>query len=82
MAATVFSGPDRSRPMPASAAARVDDIERALAALRRERSRFERLGFERPQARCHAELRFWGFLAALHALPADAGSSASRDGGS
>jgi hypothetical protein len=68
--------------MPASSAARVDDIERALVALRRERSRFERLGFERPQARCHAELRFWGFLAALHALPLDAVSSASRDGGS
>lgn len=82
MSVPVFSGPDRLRPMPCSTAARLDDIASALAALRRERSRFERLGFERPQARCHAELRFWGFLSALHSLPGDAGSPSARDGGS
>jgi hypothetical protein len=66
--------------MPASPAARLDDIQAALATLRRERSRFERLGFERPQARCHAELRYWSFLAALHALPAESGPATPPDG--
>ena len=62
-------GPDRSRPMPASPAARLDQIQAALRVLRDERARFERLGFERPQARCHADLRYWGFLEAIHSLP-------------
>jgi hypothetical protein len=71
--------------MPASPAARLDDIQGALGALRHERDRFERLGFETPQARCQAEIRYWSFLAALHSLPADAEtvppSSASPKGG-
>jgi hypothetical protein len=62
-------GPDRSRLMPASAAARLDHIQAALRVLREERARFERLGFEQPQARCHADLRYWGFLEAIHSLP-------------
>jgi len=75
-----FAGADRSRPMPATNAARVDDIQAALGALRHERSRFERLGFERPQARCHAEIRYWSFLAALHSLPAAAGHATPTPG--
>lgn len=75
MSRPVSLGPDRSRPMPASQAARLDDIQGALRMLRHERDRFERLGFEQPQARCHAELRYWSFLAALHSLPADGGFS-------
>ena len=71
--------------MPASQAARLDDIQGALHLLRHERDRFERLGFETPQARCQAEIRYWSFLAALHSLPADAGtmppSPASLEGG-
>ena len=59
--------------MPASSAGRLDQIQAALAALRHERSRFERLGFESPQVRCHAELRYWSFLKALHSLPGDPG---------
>ncbi len=59
--------------MPATTAARLDEIQAALSTLRHERSRFERLGFERPQARCHTEIRYWSFLEALHSLPADAG---------
>jgi len=63
--------PDRSRSMPASPAARLDHIQGTLRALAGERERFERLGFEQPQARCHQEIRYWSFLAALHSLPAD-----------
>lgn len=59
--------------MPAMAAARLDDIQATLSALRHEQARFERLGFENPMFRCHAELRYWNFLAALHSLPADRG---------
>ena len=70
MSLPLTSGSDRARRMPASDAARCDDIEVALRTLRDERLRFERLGFERPMARCHAEIRYWSFLAALHALPA------------
>jgi len=80
MSAPAHAGPSRSRLMPATPAARLDDIHAALCALRHERSRFERLGFELPQARCHAEIRYWSFLAALHSLPADAGQATSIDG--
>ena len=73
MSAPSLAGPNRSRPMPATTAARLDDIQAALSTLRHERSRFERLGFERPQARCHAEIRYWSFLEALHSLAAAAG---------
>jgi hypothetical protein len=45
--------------MPATQAARLDEIER--------------LGFEQPQARCHEEIRYWSFLAALHSLPVTPG---------
>ena len=67
-------GPDRLRAMPATPAARLDEIERSLGTLYRERERFERLGFEEPQARCHQEIRYWSFLAALHSLPAEPGT--------
>lgn len=78
MSAPASLGPDRSRLMPASPAARLDHIQAALCTLRQERERFARLGFERPQARCHADLRYWSFLQALHTLPAapDAGTIA------
>ena len=59
--------------MPATAAARLDDIQATLSVLRREQTRFERLGFENPMVRCHVELRYWSFLEALHSLPADRG---------
>jgi hypothetical protein len=59
--------------MPATQAARLDEIERSLHTLARERERFERLGFEQPQARCHEEIRYWSFLAALHSLPVTPG---------
>ena len=76
MSAPSLAGPGRSRPMPATTAARLDDIQAALSTLRQERSRFERLGFELPQARCQVEIRYWSFLAALHSLPAGDGPAA------
>ena len=65
--------------MPATTAGRLDDIHATLSALRHERSRLERLGFELPQARCHGEIRYWSFLEALHSLPADAGQATPID---
>jgi hypothetical protein len=56
--------------MPATQAGRLDEIESSLRTLARQRERFERLGFEQPQVRCHEEIRYWSFLAALHSLPA------------
>jgi hypothetical protein len=57
--------------MPASDAERQDQIRIALRSLNAEQARLERLGFELPLARCHAERRYWSFLAAVHALPSD-----------
>jgi hypothetical protein len=66
--------------MPASAVARRDDIAIALRTLGDEQRRLDRLGLELPLARCHEELRYWGFLAALHALP-DSDRGSPRRGG-
>lgn len=74
------TGSNRRRPMPATTAARLDEIQAALGTLQHERSRLARLGFELPQARCHAEIRYWSFLEALHSLPADAGDASTPDG--
>lgn len=72
--------PDRSRVMPGSLAARLDEIHTCLDTLRGEQRRFERLGFERPQARCHEEIRYWRFLAAIHSLPPGADPGAHHGG--
>ena len=77
MPAFPHAGATRTRPMPSTPAARLDAIQSALSVLQRERSRLERIGFELPQARCHAEIRYWSFLEALHLLQADARGSAS-----
>ena len=63
---TAASNP--ARPMPASAAARLDVAEAALASLHGEQRRLERLGFELPLARCHQQLRFWSFVRAVCAI--------------
>ena len=60
---------DVQRPMPVSPVARLDDAHAALASLREEERRLERLGLETPLRRCRAQLRYWEFLAALFALP-------------
>ena len=61
---------DPNRPMPARAGGRIDQTHAALASLDRERRRLERLGFETPLARCHDQIRYWRFVAALVGLPA------------
>src|SRR5262249_10137508 len=78
----VARGSDRARPMPTSSAARHDDITAVLDALRGEQRRLERLGLELPLARCHEEIRYWGFLAALHSLPTGSGPGSERGGSS
>lgn len=55
--------------MPERLAQRVDEIDVTVRGLRGELHRLERLGLESPLARCHQRLRFWQFLAGLHALP-------------
>jgi hypothetical protein len=55
--------------MPAGAGGRLDRARAALASLDQERRRLERLGFETPLARCHDQIRYWRFVAALVALP-------------
>ncbi len=57
---TASSDPNRS--MPTQAAARLDAASRAVASLRDEQRRLERLGFELPLARCHQQLRYWQFV--------------------
>ena len=67
---------DLAREIPAEPTARLDRVERALASLRDERRRLERLGLELPLARCHYETRYWHFLAAMFTLPSRSGSTA------
>jgi hypothetical protein len=54
--------------MPDRAPARIDEIDATVRRLRHELGRLERLGLETPIARCHQQLRFWEFLAGIHAL--------------
>jgi hypothetical protein len=65
---------DPSRPIPAHTGERLDVIEIALTSLSNESRRLERLGFELPLARCHAQRRYWSFLQALYSLPTDMSS--------
>jgi hypothetical protein len=58
--------------MPAAPVTRADVAAAAVAALRAERRRLERLGLEAPLARCHHQLRYWEFVSRLLALPASA----------
>jgi hypothetical protein len=57
---TASSDPNRS--MPAQLGARLDAASRAVASLRDEQRRLQRLGFELPLARCHQQLRYWQFV--------------------
>ena len=59
---------DVSRDLPATSAERIDRVAAALASLRDEQRRCERLGFEIPLARCQAQRRYWEFLGGLFAL--------------
>ncbi|MCC6652602.1 MAG: hypothetical protein IT348_15730 [Candidatus Eisenbacteria bacterium] len=65
---------DPARPMPASNVARFDAANAAVASLRDEQRRLQRLGFELPLARCHQQLRFWSFVSAVCSLDPQARS--------
>jgi hypothetical protein len=54
--------------MPAGASARFDAASAAVASLREEQRRLERLGLELPLARCHEQLRYWSFVRSMCAL--------------
>jgi hypothetical protein len=56
--------------MPQGLDARRRHIEGAVGSLDAEALRLERLGLEGPLARCHAERRYWSFLAAIHGVAA------------
>jgi hypothetical protein len=66
--ATITSRSDTDRPMPLSRARRLDEAHAALASLREEERRLERLGLEGALRGCREQLRYWEFLAALFAL--------------
>jgi hypothetical protein len=59
---------DLAREMPAAPEARLDRVTSALASLRSEQRRLERLGLELPMARCREQIRYWEFLGALFAI--------------
>ena len=66
LAVTVSADP--ARELPRDPAERLDRIAAALASLRDEQRRCERLGLETPLARCVEQRRYWEFLGALFAL--------------
>jgi hypothetical protein len=61
---------DTARAMPATRGGRVDAAHAAVAALREEQRRLERIGFELPLARCQSQLRYWRFVHALVSIAA------------
>jgi hypothetical protein len=54
--------------MPSSTGARLDEARAALASLRAEERRLQRLGLGEPLRRCREQLRYWEFLAAVFSL--------------
>jgi hypothetical protein len=60
------------RPMPADPAEQLDEARRTWRSLLEEQRRLARIGFELPLARCHEQVRYWGFVTRLLSLPADA----------
>jgi len=66
--AALTSRSDLRRAMPPSAVRRLDEAHAALASLRAEERRLERLGLTGAVRRCRAQLRYWEFLAALFSL--------------
>jgi hypothetical protein len=68
--AAFTSRSDLRRTIPSSAALRTDQACAALASLREEERRLERLGLDEALGRCREQLRYWEFLSALFALPA------------
>jgi hypothetical protein len=54
--------------MPDGSGARLDRVDAALASLRDEQRRLERIGFEGPLVTCHEQRRYWEFLGALFSI--------------
>jgi hypothetical protein len=73
---------DLHRAIPPTAALRVDQACAALASLRQEERRLQRLGLDEALRRCREQLRYWEFLSALFALPAESRSRVPRTHGS
>jgi hypothetical protein len=67
------------RPMPACSVARLDAAAATLGSLLAEQRRLERLGLELPLARCHQQVRYWGFVTSLLSITA---AEESRGGAS
>lgn len=63
---------DPAAEMPGRAGARLDAAHAAVASLRHEQRRLQRLGLETPLARCDHELRFWSFVSAVCSLEPEA----------
>ncbi len=61
--------PDPRREMPAGEGARLDQLDAALASLRDEERRLERLGLELALRRCREQRRYWEFLRAVMTMP-------------
>jgi hypothetical protein len=73
---------DLHRAIPSTPALRIDQAHAALASLREEERRLERLGLDRALRRCREQLRYWEFLSALFALPVAPRSRVPRTQGS
>ena len=73
---------DLQRALPPTAAQRFDEARAALASLREEERRLERLGLTVALRRCREQLRYWEFLSALFSLPAAPRPRAPRTHGS
>ena len=76
--AALTSQSDVNRTLPASSAQRLDQAHAALASLREEERRLERLGLEDVLRRCREQLRYWEFLSALFTLEAEPRHRARR----
>lgn len=63
---------DPANDMPAGTGARLDAARAAVASLREEQRRLQRLGFELPLARCDRQLRFWSFVSAVCSIESGA----------
>jgi hypothetical protein len=80
--AAITSRADLHRAMPPTTAQRSDEAHAALASLREEERRLERLGLGGALARCREQLRYWEFLSTLFSLPPVPRSHARRVQGS
>ena len=60
---------DLSASLPGAPGARHDRFAAAIASLRSEERRLDRLGLRGPLLECRRQLRYWEFLRAIFTLP-------------